>query len=359
MKNSNTIFLLAVSFLVMVFSAVEGNIASAFFHKELNREIDEVMIHQAHQVIRGYELAEQNRGIFKTGVQNDALELNRSHGNFLLKVIALSYQDVLSGETDRAEAEARIASIVSSVSENSGMRGHVIRNFSSYRNDVDGLIRKTITHWGLPVTYMGNSPSDLLSKGRLDIVIGASDSGLSDRYAGAVYYEPMNVAVLFEEANASNESTVDLLYGKIQENFERNIQSITSAEDIIILDPGGYSLYSGRFYSNSDRRMTRIMHEDWSEGFSLIDSVKNKKNQFHTMDITTPEGTQRRYAFIQYDAQRGLYVIVSRKKVDLETKEGELIAISRAAAGVNLVLMVIVVLSFLGRRKEGGDIGGN
>lgn len=340
LRNKSILFVLL---LILTAAYLEGNLGARFFHGEMQKQIDETLKYQAHQIVQGYEIYDQNRGMLRSGIQSDALELNRIHGEFLLKVIEDLHHENLRGDLNRTELEKRISSVLRSSEENISLKGSLIWNAISHRNELDYLIKIQVQEPDQFIGYLGNSPSDLYHSGALDIVIRGGTERPWETYARAIYYEPLDLIVIFEGTSSYAEDNVGRLFTRIQSNLERNIMMIGTLEDVIVIQKSGYSLYSGRFEAGTDRRVTRILYNELDPTQGLGKDILNSNGVYKTLQIPALDPKlQERRCFILYDPHMDQTIIVSRTTAEMNRREGKLVAVSRFMGAVNVLVICLI-----------------
>lgn len=347
LKDRKMIFILL---LIFVAAGIANVMGTRFFHGELMRQIDETLELQADQILQGYATYDQNREILRAGIQADALELNRIHGEFLLKTIEQAHREHLRGSLDRRRMEERIASILEHSEERANLSGVLIPQASSHRNDLDQLIRSFVQKPQQVVSYLGNQPSEVFHTGYLDIIIRGGLEQPWETYARAVYYQPLDMIVIFQGTSSYAEDNVGRLFRSNQETLERNIMLAGSLEDVIILQKNGYSLYSGRFENDNPNRVTRILYTDMDAPDGLGKELVGSSGMFKTVSIPTPgQQHQERYGYVLYDSRQDQYVFVSRLTADIVGRERALDAVSRMVGIVNVVVICIIAGMLISR----------
>lgn len=336
--------------LVLTSLLVEGLLGERFIHGEMIRQINETMKSQATQILQGYETYDQNQEILRAGIQADALELNRIHGEFLLKAVEQSYRDQLRGKMDKKQMENRIISIMKHSEYDINLTGNLIWNASAYKDDLETLIKNEVQEPNQFISYLGKKPSELFHTATLDIVIRGGSEQPWETYSRAVYFEPLDLIAIFTGTSSYAEGNVGRLFRRNQENLERNIMMIGSMEDVIILQKTGYSLYSGHFDKNRSRRVTRILYNDMKDPNGFGKSIIGNYGVYKTLMVPMPDQQlQERYGYIIYDTSQDQYVVVSRPTADINERESVMTAISRFVGVVNLIVVCLISWMLISR----------
>lgn len=357
LKSKKFMFIL---FLIILVSGLETSFGSRFFHDEMARQINETLKAQATQIIQGYETYDQNSEILRAGIQADALELNRIHGEFLIRVMSQSYQDRLHGKINDDQMESRIISIIGHSEEQIDLKGDLIWNAYARRSDLAQLIRNAVQEPNQNVSFLGNNPSEIYRTGFLDVVIRGGAERPWETYARAVYYQPLDLIVIIAGTSSYAEDNVARLFKHNQENLERNIMMIGSMEDVIIFQKSGYSLYSGRFEEDRSRRVTRIAYDDVEDPYGLGKQITGNSGIYKTLQVKTPDQhMQERYSYIEYDGHQDQYVIVSRSTDDILSRERAMNLISLLVGTVNVIVVSLIAFMILSRDETLKEEAGN
>lgn len=339
LKGKGTLSVLA---LILVLSAIYQMLSEGFFYGEMIRQIDETLLSQTTQILEGYEAYDRYLELIQAETQSDALALNRVHGEFLLKAMEQFYRQTLQGELDANQMQRRISSIIQHSENNVSLKTEIIWNASTHRNDLERLIRAAVQVPGETVSYPGDTPLALFQCKAVDIILGNEAVKPWKAYARAIYYDPLDLVVVFRDRSAGPEDNVERLYRMNRESLERTIGMTGTLEDVIILQKSGYTLYSGRFEAGSTRRITRMAFNDTDEPFGLSGILRNGEDGYKTLMIPTPGGNQEeRYCYTVYDPAQEHHIILSRPTAAIEKKALLMTALSRFVAAVNLLLACI------------------
>lgn len=343
-------WIIGIMVLILAVNAVGGIAGARFFHNEMQRQIGETMRAQALQILKGYDVADQDREILRAAVQSDALEYNRIHGEFLLDVLEHGYQEQLRGRFTPEQTADWVRETIGQVHRATGLEGQLLLQVSEQRNTLDALMKKTAKPWGSRLLYIADSPSELLRTGSLNMMVAGGTGDLPLAYVRGVYHPKLDMAVVFALREVPEENTVGLLLERVQENLERSLRMAVPTEDIIIYQESGYSFFSGRFGADKDQRLTRILYDEAEDPQSLSASLRGLQDDFATLRIRTPDGeVQERYAYIRYDRNHRLYVVISRKTDDIAAREGDLVRISQIAGAVNILVTALIAWLLLRR----------
>ncbi len=335
---------------ILIFSVITDFWGGHFFHEEMTRQINETLASQAVQIMKGYDTYDQNMEILRAGIQADALELNRIHGEFLLQAMAQTYRQNLRGELSQEQLKHQIGSILQRSEAGISLKGSLIWDASSHRNDLDRLIRDTVQDKGQYIRYVGNDPSEVFHSGALDVVIRGGSEQPWETYGRAVYYQPLDVIVVFEGTSSYAEDNVGRLFRRNQENLERNIRTVGTMEDVIIFQKSGYSFYSGRFEKDSTRRVTRILYNDMNDPEGLGKEVAGSHGTYKTLMVPTPyQELQERYCYIVHDTHQDQYIVVSRPTEEIEKREDALNMVSRLVGALNVIVICFIAYMLVSR----------
>ncbi len=343
-------WIIGIMVLILAVNAVGGIAGARFFHNEMQRQIGETMRAQALQILKGYDVADQDREILRAAVQSDALEYNRIHGEFLMDLMEHGYQEQLRGRFTPEQTTAWIRETIGKVHRDTGLEGQLLLQVSERRNALDALMKQVARAWGPRLLYVADSPSELLRTGSLTMMVTGGTGDLPLAYARGVYHPKLDMAVVFALREAPEANTVGLLMERVQENLEHSLRMAVPTEDIIIHQESGYSFYSGRFGTDRDQRLTRILYDEARSPQSLSAALRGLEDDFTTLSIRTPDGEmQERYAYVRYDRSHRLYVVISRETADIAAKERDLIRISQVAGAVNILVTVLIAWLLLRR----------
>ncbi len=346
--------------LICLVTALEGILGARFFHGEMSRQIDETLKAQAVQIVNGYNIYDENRTIRMAGIQANALELNRIHGEFIYNALAQAHKEHIGGTIDESLIEGRVREILANSEEVFQLKSVFIRNASSYRNHLDQLIQDTVRKPGYRYEYLAKSSSELFHNGTLDIVFRGNDQLPWKSYAKAVFYEPLDMIVIFEGVSGYEENSVSRLARHIQKINERTITMAGSTEDVIIVQENGYSLYSGQFEKRSSKRVTSLAYHDLSRKDQFPGNITNLNDTYRTLLIKNPEGQmQELYVYILYDGAHHNYVLVGRRTSEIAEQETPLILMSRFAAFINILVVSFIACLLISRTdtlKEEGSM---
>lgn len=358
MLNNKKIYFALV--LILVFMIVNAVVSERFFHQEMLRQIDDTLKVQSDHIMEGYDPYEQNEEILRTGVRADTLELNRIHGEFLLKSIDQIYRESLPAETDSLQVKQWVTGIVQRSEENISLKGTLIWDASLRQDELDTLIRQAVQRQGETISYQGKPLSELFRLKALDLMIESSLKKPWETYARAVYFQPLDLVVVIKDTARNPEDLAGEFLRKNTENLERSIMMIGTMEDVIVLQKSGYSLYSGRFGADGkDRRITRILYNDTEDPAGLFSRISGKGDGYQTLQVPIPDGkTQERYCYIAYDSPRNQYIILSRPVAAIRTKEGLLEAVSRFAGIINVIVVSLLSAMLITRDEalKEGDV---
>lgn len=338
--------------IICLATAAEGVLGSRFFHGEMSRQIDETLRAQAIQMVAGYELYDQNREILMAGIQADALEINRIHGDFISTALNQAYDESVKGTLDDRLIVSQVRAIIKNSEDAFHLKSVFIENASSHRNDLDPLIRDAVQRPGYSFEYLAKSPSELYYRGSLDIIMRSGEEKPWNAYARAIYFSPIDMIVIFEGETVYEEDMVARLVKHIQNINERTVKMSESLEDVIVLQENGYSLYSGRFDTDSSRRVTRLVYHDLKKTGEFPASILGNHNTYKTLMVKNPDGhMQERYAYILYDDIHKNYVLVSRLTSDIRKQEAPLIRLSRFVALINIFVVSAIAVMLISRTE--------
>lgn len=356
LKQKRIQIILLIVFLVTGFDSAAG---ARFFHSEMIRQIEETLKTQSERIQQGYEQSEQNREIYRTGIQSEVLELNRIHGDFLLKVMEEFYEETLQHGLEPRDIETQLRKILKAGEQGTALSGTLIPKASGHRNDLDMLIKGAVLSPGQTLHYFGRMPADIFLSGGLDIAVRGTLERPWEIYARAVYYKPLDMIVVLTGTDGINQHGVSAMFQKIQDNMERNVMLAGAQEDVIILQDNGYGIYSGRFESiDSEVRTTRIVYHDKGSPENLINQVKGKHEEFATLKVTTLNGqVQERYGYIRYDGAQQQTIIVSRPQAMINSRENLLVVISLFISAVNITVIGLIAWMLISRDEALEGVG--
>lgn len=336
--------------LICLITASEGILGARFFHGEMDRQIDETLKAQALQIVNGYNIYDQNREIRMAGMQADALELNRIHGDFIYNALVQAHKEHIGGDLDESLIEGRVREILKNSEDVFRLKSVFIPNASTHRNDLDQLIKDTFGKPGYRYEYLAKTSSDLFHNGSLDIVFKGNDQLPWKSYVKAVFYEPLDMMVIFEGISGYEENSVTRLARHIQKITERTVTMTGSTEDVIIVQENGYSLYSGQFEKRGSKRVSGLTYHDLSLKDQFPGNIINLNDTYRTLQIKTHDGNmQELYCYILYDGAHHNYILVGRRTSEIAEQETPLILISRFAAFINILVVSFIACMLLSR----------
>ncbi len=352
--------MLAIIFLTIFVTSVEGYFGAQFFHGEMSRQIDETLKTQALQIVQGYEIQDQSKKALLAGIQSDAMELNRIHGEFILNVLNEAYRETLNGTLNESLVRNRVIGILNHSENSVGENAYYIEKASEKRNELDHHFRSVFEKSGYAIEYIAKKPADLYNSGTLDIVVKGKTETAMNGYAKAVYHAPLDVIVLFGGNSDYEGDTVDRLFKSIQKINERTIAMAGSMEDVIIIQENGYTLYSGHFEKGNPHRVTRLVYNAFKDTQAFPATITGVSDTFRTLKINNPDGQlEERYAYIHFDQKHHNYVLVSRPTADIRNQEAPLVAIGRFVAFVNIIVFCFIAYMLVSRDEALAEEGVN